>query len=456
MIFLLDFTNQLDRTHKISSWNMKKKDSKKPYFLYNLPNGLKAVFWPLKGIEAVAIYLWIKAGSWNETQIKNGTFHFLEHVLAHGTKNYPSFTQLSLKEEELGISASHKVGGASTKFSLRVPKETFSEALSLLSEFTFSPVFSKEGVERERKIILQEYLDHWDSPDNRFFFRLTESYWKKSHPYILDPRGTPETIKDITREDLVIAHQKYYCPEKMVLVIVGDLNPNLVREKITRYFHQARGKENLEIASKLPKFSKKIFFQEEKINQVAFSCWFPFFQLKPDDWQKAYTLSMISYLLGSSRRSRLALLLREREPLSYSVGSTFISYPEGIAFRIGFSASLENTERIVEVIREEIEKIKNQGFTREEFLSAQKYRVYQISMSNDSVWAIAENLVDDLFWRKRIYLPDDLQAEVMKITNNDLTKVAREIFDFNKATIGIMSSKENIKSLKKLNIEQIF
>ncbi|MBU2577271.1 insulinase family protein [Patescibacteria group bacterium] len=435
---------------------MKKKNSRKPFFLFNLPNGLKAVFWPLKGIEAVAIYLWIKAGSWHENEIKNGTFHFLEHVLAHGTKNYPSFTKLSLKEEDLGVSASHRVGGANSKFSWRVPKGTFIEALQLLSECVFSPVFPNDGIEGERKIILQEYLDHWDSPDNRFFFHLLESYWGRNHPYTLDPRGVKDVIKDITREDLVFAHQKYYCPEKMILVVVGDLSVNLVEEKVKAYFHQPKGEENSEVTFNLPKFSRKIFFQEEKIKQVAFTGWFPLFKLRADDWQKRYIVAMISHLLGSSRRSRLAISLREREPLAYSAGSTFITFPEGAVFRIGFSSSLENTTRIIEIIKEEIEKIKKEGFTPEEFLSSQKYCMYQISMSNDSVWAIAENLVDDLFWRKKIYLPDDLQTEVRKITNNDLTKAVREIFNFDKATIGFMCSPENIKSLRKFGIEKMF
>ena len=427
---------------------MKEIKSKKPYFLFNRPNGLKAVFWPLKGIQAVAVYLWIKAGCWNEIEIKNGTFHFLEHVLAHGTKKYPSFTKLSLKEEDLGILASHSVGGASSKFSWRVPKETFSESLQLLSECVFSPLFPNEGIERERKIILQEYFDYWDYPENRFFFNLSEKYWGKNHPYTFDPRGKPETIKEITREDLISAHQRYNCPERMVLVIVGDLEPSLVEKKITKCFHQARGKENSEITFRLPKFSKKFFFQKERINQVAFSGWFPIFQLKPDDWQKVYSVAMISYLLGSSLRSRLTQLLREKEPLAYSVGSSFISYPEGIMFKIGFSASLENTARIMEIIRKEIEKIKKEGFTQEEFKSAQKYWIYQISMSNDSVWTIAGNLVDDLFWRKKIYLPEDLQAVVKKISNEDLIRAAGEIFDFDKATIGFMSNSKNIKSLK--------
>jgi len=165
---------------------------------------------------------------------------------------------------------------------------------------------------------------------------------------------------------------------------------------------------------------------------------------------------MISYLLGSSLRSRLVQLLREKEPLAYSVGSTFISYPEGIMFKIGFSASLENTARIIEIIKEEIKKVKKEGFTQKEFLSAQKFCMYQISMSNDSVWSVAENLVDDLFWRKRIYLPDDLQTAVKKISNKDLTEAAGEIFDFDKSTIGFMSSQKNIKSLKKLGIEKMF
>lgn len=431
---------------------MKKDNRNKPYILYNPPNGLKAAFWPLKGIQAVAINLWIKAGSWHETEIKNGTFHFLEHVLAHGTKNYPSFTQLSLKEEELGIMASHRVGGGSTKFSWRIPKETFSDALPLLSEYVFSPTLPKEGIERERKIILQEYLDHWDSPDHRFFHHLTENYWGKSHPFVRDSLGTPKTIKSITGEDLSSARQKYYHPERMVLVIVGDLNPKLVEKKIMTNFYQPKGREDFKTSYKLPQFFKKTFFQEEKISQVAYNCWFPLSEFKADDWQKKCTVMMISYLLGSSRRSRLALLLREKEPLAYSAGTSFVIYPKGAVFRTGFSSSLENTWRIIEIIKEEARKIKKTGFTQEEFLSAQKYCLYQISMSNDSVWAIAENLVEDLSGRKRIYLPEDIQSAVKRITNKDLTEAVKEILDFDKATIGIMGSKENIKNLKKLNV----
>jgi len=436
---------------------MRKKNSKKPFFLFNLPNGLKAVFWPLEGVNTVAVYLSIKAGSWYETEIKRGIFHFLEHVLAHGTKIYPSFTQISLKQEELGISASDTVGGLNSQFSWRTPKETFTETLRLLSEYIFRPIFPQEGIEKERKIILQEYFSRWDSPNSRFLQRLRENYLGKNHPYTYDSLGTKETIESITREDLVSAHQEYYSPRGMTLAIVGNLKPSLVEQEIRAFFSQQNKGKDVRIVTSLPNFSKKLFFQEERLNQVVFTAWFPIFRHKIDDWQKRYAGSMISYFLGGSRRSRLLLLLREKEPLAYSAGTGFTSTSlVGDVMHVDFSASLENTARIIEVIKIEIEKIKSGEFTQEEFLAAQKYYLYQISMNNDSVWTIAGNLSADLSLRKKIYLPEDLQRKVKKVTREDLIDAAKEIFDFKRVNIGLMSSQKNIKSLKKLSIEQIF
>lgn len=429
----------------------------KPFFLFNLPNGLKAVFWPLEGVKAVAVCLSVKAGGWYETEIKRGTFHFLEHTLAHGTQTYPSFTQISLKQEELGISASDTVGGLNSQFSWQTPKETFTETLCLLSEYIFGPIFPQAGIEKERKIILQEYFDRWDSPNSRFLQRLRENYFGKNHPYTYDSLGTKETIESITREDLVFAHQEYYCPKGMTLTIVGNLKPSLVEQEVREFFGQQKKGEDRQVVTNLPEFSKKLFFQEERLNQVVFAAYFPIFRHKIDDWQKRYAGCMISYLLGGSRRSRLHLLLREKEPLAYSAGTGFTSTSlVGDVMHVDFSASLENTARIIEIIKVEIEKIKNGEFTQEEFLAAQKYYIYQISMSNDSVWAIARNLAVDLFLRKKIYLPEDLQREVKKVTKEDLLAAAREIFDFSKVTSGIMSNQENINCLKKMNLARVF
>lgn len=435
---------------------MRKKSFKGKYFLYSLPNGLKAAFFPLRGVRAVAIELWLKLGGWYEKKVINGTFHFLEHLLSHGTVNYPSFKALSLREEELGISTYHAVGGSSTMFNWRVPRETFSESLQLLSEIVFFPSLPMEAVDRERKIILQEYKDWRDSPYTRFFVNLEKKYLGNNHPYTIDSLGTPDTLEKIDHHYILETHQKYYRPERMVLVVVGDLRAGDVEKTIKKYFSQPRGVAKLKINSKLPKFSRKVVYQEEKVDQVSFKCFFPLLNLRGDDFKRIYSVVMISHLLGGSKRSRLSTLLREKEPLAYSIGTTSASYPEGLVFGFVFSSSLQNVDRILDITRREIEKIKKDGFTKEEFLSAQRYGIYQISMSNDTIWSIAENIISDLFWRNKIYTPEEKIDAVRSITKEDLIDVSGKIFDFEKTTVGFLGNKGNIGVLRKNGIDKLF
>ena len=115
--------------------NCKKDKSNLNYSLFRLDNNFQAVFRPVRGIETILVSLWVRSGGWYETKVKRGVFHFLEHVLAQGTKKYSSYLELSKKLEELGINPKNSVGGYFSKYNWIIPKETFSNSLSLLAEY---------------------------------------------------------------------------------------------------------------------------------------------------------------------------------------------------------------------------------------------------------------------------------------------------------------------------------
>lgn len=428
------------------------------YFHSKLPNGLETVFWPIKGIETVVAELWIKSGGWYETEIKRGTFHFLEHVLTHGCKKYPSFGQLVEIEEDLGLKINDSVGGARTQYNIRFPKATFSRAIEFLSEYVFEPIFPTEAIELERKIILQEYFDYWDSPNKRFGKKVAENYWGKDHPYAyMSSLGTKESIENIFLEDLLLAHRKYYVPSNMVLVIVGDLDKEKVKQVIEKSFG-GRNKTDFtaEIDYSKPLLKKELITHEEKIEQIVFSSRFPLFEFEENDWRKRYITTLVSYLLGSSRRSRLTRLLREKEPLAYSAGCSLSAYPQGNVVVAGFSTSMENSFKTAEMFKQEIDRVKVDGFSEEEFKAAKKYYTYQISLSVDTIYSVADNLMEDLFFKGKIYLPDDLRLVIEKITLEDLNNAAKAIFNFNKVKVGIMGKAENLKKVKDLGVDKIF
>jgi predicted Zn-dependent peptidase len=418
----------------------------KPYFLFNFPNGFRLVFWPLSGIRVVCSELWIKAGSWYG-EPKRGIFHFLEHVLAQGSRKYPSFKKLSQKQEELGLSISDAVGGEASYFSWLFPRENFSPVLDLLGEYIFYPLISSEDIEKERKIIFQEYQDKWDSPYNRFWYTFSLKFWGENHPYTFDGLGTKEGIASINKNDLLMVHKKWYQPQNMTMAIVGDLKATQVEKKIKEIFGKKNGTSFLPKLNLPPcDFKKKIFYYPENFEQMTLGISFPSFGYHDKERRWQIGLSLLHYILVSGRWSRLVIRLREKESLVYSLWGALRFFPQKGFFDIYVSASPQNISRIFALIKREIEEIKR-GVKKEEFQRAQKYFLYHSSMSFDSVYNIANNLITYLFREGKVFLPEDGQREIKKVRQEDLQILAQEILDFSKVTVGVMGKKENFINL---------
>ena len=435
---------------------MEERKLKKSYFLFNQSNGLKAVFWPVRGVETVLVSLWVISGSWYETKVKRGVFHFLEHVLAQGTKKYSSYLEVSKRLEELGVNPRNSVGGYFSKYNWIVPKETFSDSLAFLAEYVFNPLLREEAIERERKIILQEYFGYWDKPINRFNHTLSESFFGKGHQYTFDALGTKESIESITKDDLVGVHTKYYQLKNIIVGVVGDLEQRYVNQEINKNFEdQSKGKEVFLTDDAVSDFKRKTVFMEEPVNQVHFSLNFPTIGFKEETLKEKYSLEMLSYVLGRSRVSRLKLRIREKEPLSYSIGSFVRHFPQKGVFTVGFISSPVNLQRAIEIVKEEIGTIKRNGISEEEFEGCQKHFIYRVSLSFDTIYSIADNLMDSLGCKGRIFLPEEKKEAILNITRDDLLEIAKEVFDFDKATIGFMGNKGDLETIKNASIDKI-
>lgn len=107
--------------------------------------------------------------------------------------------------------------------------ENFDQCLQLLLEFVSTPYFTKESVAKEQGIIGQEIDMNLDSPDTRVFENLMLAMYRE-HPIRTPILGTRESIKKITPQVLYENHKAFYSPENMLLVVVGDVDPEQVRQ----------------------------------------------------------------------------------------------------------------------------------------------------------------------------------------------------------------------------------
>ena len=107
--------------------------------------------------------------------------------------------------------------------------ENFSKCLDLLLEFVSTPYFTDETVQKEQGIIGQEIDMNRDNPDTQIFEMLMESMYE-NHPIRVPILGRRETIANITPENLTACHRAFYRPDNMLLCVVGDVDPEEVKE----------------------------------------------------------------------------------------------------------------------------------------------------------------------------------------------------------------------------------
>jgi predicted Zn-dependent peptidase len=161
-------------------------------------------------------------GQWHDTPA--GIAHYLEHKMfdVEGAEN--ALTTLSGR----GASANAFTSSDMTAYHFE-SIDLFYENLETLLKFVSIPYFTEESVNKERGIIAQEIGMVEDDPDYAVYYGLLRSLFKKN-PVRDAVAGTVESIGEITPETLYSCHKLFYTPSNMTLVVVGNQDPERVRD----------------------------------------------------------------------------------------------------------------------------------------------------------------------------------------------------------------------------------
>ena len=204
-------------------------------YQYSHSSGLKAFVIPKKGYQkkyatfatnyGSIVNRFIIPGQSEEIRVPDGIAHFLEHKLF---------------EQEDGsvidkFSALGSNPNAYTSFNQTVYlfscTDKFHENFELLLNYVQNPYLTDENVEKEKGIIGQEIRMYRDNPEWRVYFNLLAALYK-NHPVKIDIAGTIESIADINKENLYLCYNTFYHPSNMVIIVVGDVDPDKVFENI--------------------------------------------------------------------------------------------------------------------------------------------------------------------------------------------------------------------------------
>ena len=207
-----------------------------------LPNGLRyAILHNQEPKGRVSLRLAVQVGSVYEDDRQLGLAHFLEHMAFNGSTHFPAASVVEFFQRlgmEFGGDTNASTNFDRTTFELELPDtkpETLREALTFFADIAGGLGLETKAIDKERGIILSEKRDR-DSVGLRTFLAEMKFLLPAArYPQRL-PIGTEEFIRQAPREKFVEFYNAWYRPERMFVVVVGDITPVAVEPVIRELF----------------------------------------------------------------------------------------------------------------------------------------------------------------------------------------------------------------------------
>ncbi len=207
-----------------------------------LPNGFRYLILPnAEPPGRVSLELRVNAGSLMENEDQRGLAHFLEHAAFKGSTHYPPGTLIN-DLQRMGMGFGTDTNGHTsyheTVFVLDPPGNSgklLTDSLQLMRDYADGLLLQEDQIDGERGVILSEKRDR-DNVDYRTFVAGWNFYFPESRLPLREPIGLESVIKEAQRDRFENFYQNWYTPDRLTLVVVGDVKPGDLAPLIEQYF----------------------------------------------------------------------------------------------------------------------------------------------------------------------------------------------------------------------------
>ena len=208
-----------------------------PYLMRDLDNGLRVVIVPTDYPDIVTIQIPVQAGSRNEVEPgKTGFAHFFEHMMFRGTKRYPADVYTAIMKKA-GADENAYTTDDYTNYHVTFTKADLEKVIELEADRFQNLSYSEEDFRTEALAVKGEYLKNFSNPISKMFERLQDLMYTK-HTYKHTTMGFIEDINAMP-DQIEYSHtffDRWYRPEKTIVILVGDVDPEATFELVKKYW----------------------------------------------------------------------------------------------------------------------------------------------------------------------------------------------------------------------------
>ena len=392
-------------------------------------NGMTVLVRPNPSAPVAVLEGYLRAGSVDESAEKAGLSSFTASLVSRGSASY-DFDRYNEAVESVGASISVGGGTHVTGFGSESLVEDFPLVVEILADILQRPTFPSEHIERVRGQWLVRLQEREQSTRSVAYRRFNEMIYG-DHPYGLSTSGYMETIRSISRDEVVDFHQTYYRPAQAIVVVSGDVQPEEVVALLeSRFGDWAAGADSeapRPPADSIPPVRPVTAIQRKAVampgkvqTDIVIGC-LAIARTHPD----YYAVQVANNILGNfGMMGRLGDNVRERQGLayfSYSVLDADIGTGPWLAVA---GVNPQNVDRAVDSILHEFERMGQEFVTDEELSDSIANMTGTLPLrleTNDGVASILLNM--EWFGLGLDYL-QRYQERIQAITKEDVQRVA--------------------------------
>jgi predicted Zn-dependent peptidase len=399
------------------------------YNSYILPNNLQTIFIDTDSFPSFTALLLVNVGSRDESASLSGMSHFIEHMTFKGSKKYPTAYDISATIEGIGAVVNAYTSKDHTGYWVKAPIAHANKVIDVMADMVLNPRLLKEELDREKQVIIEEIHMYEDMPARKVSDIFDEVVFKGS-PLAADIAGTPLSVSAFTRGQVKAYMNKYYHPNRSILVISGGIEKHIdtLKSKINATFGGWKpGSDLKRNHTTLHQSEPQIHIHNKKTEQSHVCLGFRAFSYND---KRRYTLSVLSAILGGGMSSRMFIQVRERLGLCYYISTGQELYEDAgvIVTQAGVKNDIGTMKQALRAMYKEHASLARGEVNAEELTRAKELMKGRLILSLEDSHSVASFIAGQVRSRGKYLTPEHVLKNIDHVTAQDITSVAKELF----------------------------
>ncbi|HZH32013.1 MAG TPA: pitrilysin family protein [Pyrinomonadaceae bacterium] len=417
---------------------------KREQYRHVLSNGAVAYLVEDHDLPLVSVSTLVRTGSYLDPAGKEGLASLTGAQMRAGGTTSKTAEEFDEAADFLAAGISNSIGATQGNASVNVLAKDTDAGLALYFDMLRNPRFQEDRIKLAQSQILQgleRRNDRTDVIENREWTRLmygAEHFSAKE--------TTKASVEGITRADLIAFHQRYYQPGGFIFAVSGDFN---TKEMIAKLEAGMRGwAVNKQPVPEVPKptlapVAGVYAVHKADVNQGRVSIGHTgALRDNPD----AYAIAIMNDILGGGGfTSRITSRVRSDEGLAYSAGSNFglgVYYPTN--FRATFQSKNPTTSQAIDIIMEEINRLRTTKVSAEELETAKNSTIEVFPRTFATAAQIAATFAQDEYTKRPADYWTTYRARVAAVTADDVQRVAQKYLQPDKLVVLVVGNIDEI------------